>query len=131
MFVEQLLAMLVDDGLLVPATEGWQVSGDLGSVTVPPTIGALLAARLERADFDAAHDAVGAWRGRDLNAVALRAMSFNGGGEIDRVDIGRNAHRLHCEGRVTADADTKEQRGKAKQATQLFTFILCGVHCPA
>jgi class 3 adenylate cyclase len=48
LFVEQLLAMLVDDGLLVHATEGWQVSGDLGSVTVPPTIGALLAARLER-----------------------------------------------------------------------------------
>src|SRR3984957_3602227 len=48
LFVEQLLAMLVDDGLLVHETEGWQVAGDLGSVTVPPTIGALLAARLER-----------------------------------------------------------------------------------
>ena len=48
LFVEQLLAMLVDDDLLTRAEEGWQVSGELGSVTVPPTIGALLAARLER-----------------------------------------------------------------------------------
>ena len=48
LFLEQLLAMLVDDGFLVFATDGWHVSGDLGTVTVPPTIGALLAARLER-----------------------------------------------------------------------------------
>jgi hypothetical protein len=32
---------------------------------------------------------------------------------------------------MAADADTKEQRGKAKQATQFNTFILCGVQCPA
>ena len=90
-----------------------------------------LAARLQRADFDAAHDAVGARRGRDLNAVALGAVMFDGVGQIDRVGVDRHAHRLHREGRMAADANTKQQRGKAKQATQLFTFILCGVHCPA
>ena len=48
LFVEQLLAMLVDDGLLHHDANGWHLAGDLGTVTVPPTIGALLAARLER-----------------------------------------------------------------------------------
>jgi class 3 adenylate cyclase len=48
LFVEQLLAMLVDDGLLAHVDTGWEVTGDLAGVSVPPTIGALLAARLER-----------------------------------------------------------------------------------
>jgi class 3 adenylate cyclase len=48
LFVEQLLAMLVDDGLLHHGVDGWSLVGDLRSVTVPPTIGALLAARIER-----------------------------------------------------------------------------------
>lgn len=48
LFIEQLLAMLVDDGTLQQDSDGWHVTGDLDAVTVPPTIGALLAARLER-----------------------------------------------------------------------------------
>ena len=46
-----------------------------------------LGARLERADFDAPHDAVRARRGGDLNAVALRAVVLDGGGEVDRVGV--------------------------------------------
>ena len=48
LFLEHLLAMLVDDGLLVRAGSGWRVTAPLDAVTVPPTVGALLAARLER-----------------------------------------------------------------------------------
>ncbi len=48
LFVEHLLAMLVDDGVLQRGAEGWHLVADQGAVTVPPTIGALLAARLER-----------------------------------------------------------------------------------
>ena len=74
LFVEQLLAMLVDDGLLVHATEGWQVSGEVGSVTVPPTIGALLAARLER---------LSAGERQVLDAAAVVGQLFYAGAVVE------------------------------------------------
>ena len=48
LFVEETLRMLVDDGLLRRADDGWEVSGDLSTIAIPPTIHALLAARLDR-----------------------------------------------------------------------------------
>ena len=52
LFVEETLRMLVDDGLLVPQDGGWAVTGDLSSLSIPPTIHALLAARLDRLEDD-------------------------------------------------------------------------------
>ena len=52
LFVEQMLSMLIDDGLLVRQDGGWIPAGDLSSVTVPPSVAALLAARLERLTED-------------------------------------------------------------------------------
>jgi class 3 adenylate cyclase len=48
LFVEEMLAMLIDDGLLQRSNGDWVTSGDFESVAVPPTIQALLAARLDR-----------------------------------------------------------------------------------
>jgi class 3 adenylate cyclase/tetratricopeptide (TPR) repeat protein len=48
LFVEQMLGMLIDDGLLQREDSRWVPVGDLSSVAVPPTIQALLAARLDR-----------------------------------------------------------------------------------
>ena len=48
LFVEHLVAMLVEDGTLVPDRDGWLVHGDLASLAVPPTVTALIEARLER-----------------------------------------------------------------------------------
>jgi class 3 adenylate cyclase/tetratricopeptide (TPR) repeat protein len=48
LFVEEMLAMLIDEGLLVEEGGGWVPRSDLSSVAVPPTIQALLAARLDR-----------------------------------------------------------------------------------
>jgi class 3 adenylate cyclase/tetratricopeptide (TPR) repeat protein len=48
LFMEEMLAMLVDDGRLVHGAAGWQATGDLDAVGVPPTISALLAARIDR-----------------------------------------------------------------------------------
>ena len=48
LFVEQMLAMLIDDGLVRPEADGWVVTGDLSNLTVPPTIAGLLQARLDR-----------------------------------------------------------------------------------
>lgn len=49
LFVEQFLSMLIDEGSLQRDAAGrWVLGGDLDSVTVPPTIAALLTARLDR-----------------------------------------------------------------------------------
>jgi predicted ATPase/class 3 adenylate cyclase len=52
LFVEETLRMLVDDGVLQPLDGGWQLTGDLSDITIPPTIHALLAARLDRLDSE-------------------------------------------------------------------------------
>ncbi len=48
LFVEEILRMLVDDGLLQLDDGRWGAAGDLESISIPPTISALLSARLER-----------------------------------------------------------------------------------
>jgi class 3 adenylate cyclase/tetratricopeptide (TPR) repeat protein len=48
LFVEEMLGMLIDDGLLRRQNGGWIATDDLAEVAVPPTIQALLAARLDR-----------------------------------------------------------------------------------
>ena len=57
LFVEQMVSMLIDDGLLVRddggrEDAGWTPVGDLSSIAVPPSVAALLAARLERLSDD-------------------------------------------------------------------------------
>jgi class 3 adenylate cyclase/tetratricopeptide (TPR) repeat protein len=49
LFVEEMLAMLIDDGHVTRQPDGtWTAQGDVAAITVPPTIQALLAARLDR-----------------------------------------------------------------------------------
>jgi class 3 adenylate cyclase/tetratricopeptide (TPR) repeat protein len=48
LFVEEILRMLVDEGLLRRDDGRWVATGDLSSIAIPATISALLAARLER-----------------------------------------------------------------------------------
>jgi DNA-binding SARP family transcriptional activator/class 3 adenylate cyclase len=50
LFVEEMLLMLIDDGLLARDNGRWAASGDVAAVRVPLTIQALLAARLDRLD---------------------------------------------------------------------------------
>jgi predicted ATPase/class 3 adenylate cyclase/DNA-binding winged helix-turn-helix (wHTH) protein len=47
LFAEELLAMLIDDGLLRRDDGHWSVADELADLPVPPTIHALLAARIE------------------------------------------------------------------------------------
>jgi class 3 adenylate cyclase/tetratricopeptide (TPR) repeat protein len=47
LFVEQLLEMMVEEGLLRRADGVWVAAGDLSTVSMPPSIHALLTARLE------------------------------------------------------------------------------------
>ncbi len=50
LFVEEMLGILIDDGLLVRRNNHWSATADLSSVSVPPNIQALLSARLDRLD---------------------------------------------------------------------------------
>jgi class 3 adenylate cyclase/tetratricopeptide (TPR) repeat protein len=52
LFVEEMLAMLVDQGRLQRDGRHWTSSGGLGTVEAPPTIHALLAARIDRLGAD-------------------------------------------------------------------------------
>ncbi|MEO8246197.1 MAG: adenylate/guanylate cyclase domain-containing protein, partial [Chloroflexota bacterium] len=47
LFVEELLAKLIDDGFLQRVNGGWAASGDLRELAIPSSIQALLAARLD------------------------------------------------------------------------------------
>jgi len=58
LFVEQMLAMLIDDGLIREEGGRWLPTADHLEVSVPPTIASLLSARLERLAPDE-RDAVG------------------------------------------------------------------------
>ncbi len=48
LFVEEMLGMLVDRGLLVAVDGRWVVQGEIGDVAVPDSIHALISARLDR-----------------------------------------------------------------------------------
>jgi class 3 adenylate cyclase/tetratricopeptide (TPR) repeat protein len=48
LFVEQLVSMLIDTGMLRLVDGRWESRGDLSGIAIPPTIHALLAARLDQ-----------------------------------------------------------------------------------
>jgi tetratricopeptide (TPR) repeat protein len=52
LFVEQMLSLLIDDGLLRRDNGHWVPTGDLTTVAVPPNIQALIAARLDRLQYE-------------------------------------------------------------------------------
>ena len=76
LFVEEMLGMLIDDGLLRFEEGAWRAVEDLAHVTVPPTIQLLLAARLDR--LDAEERAVierGAVEGKVFHAGAVTTLT--------------------------------------------------------
>ena len=76
LFVEEMLAMLIDDGLLRLEEGAWRAVEDLADVTVPPTIHLLLAARLDR--LDAEERAVierGSVEGKVFHSGAVTSLS--------------------------------------------------------
>jgi len=83
LFVEEMLGMLIDDRRLVRDGDRWSAVGDLSAVEVPPTIQALLAARLDRLNGD--ERAViqrAAVEGKQFHLGAVR-MLLGDGQELD------------------------------------------------
>ena len=68
-------------------------------------VGAAVA--LARAHLDAPHDAVGARRGRNLDAVVGLAEELDRVGEVERLAVRRNRRRLE---RVGGDARGRERQ---------------------
>ena len=114
-FVEQLLAMLVDDGFLVFGTDGWQVSGDLGTVTVPPTIGALLAARLER---------LTAGERQVLDAAAVVGQVFYAGAVVELTALEPQAVAGHLRSLARKEMVRSERSDIPGEDGFAFTHIL-------
>ncbi len=77
LFLEEMLGMLVEEGLIVAAGDGqWLAAAELTDVRVPPTITALLAARLDQLTPDERGIAErGAVAGRSFDAEAIAALS--------------------------------------------------------
>jgi class 3 adenylate cyclase/tetratricopeptide (TPR) repeat protein len=76
LYVEEFVGMLIDDGALVAEANGWTAARDLDAIAVPPTIAALLSARLDRlepAERSVAERASVA--GRIFDQLAVVAMS--------------------------------------------------------
>jgi len=48
LFIEQILSMLMDTGVLARTEDGWRVSGSVAPIAIPPTLQSLLASRLDR-----------------------------------------------------------------------------------
>ena len=79
LFVEQMLAMLVDDGLLAERDSRWEATGDLADVAVPPTVSALLSARLDR---------LGREERRVIERAAVEGKVFHAGAVAALLDDG-------------------------------------------
>ncbi len=73
--VEEILAMLVDEGVLEAGAGGWRLDRDVHEIRIPPTIEAILAARLDRLS-DGEREVIeqAATVGRDFDAADLRAF---------------------------------------------------------
>jgi class 3 adenylate cyclase/tetratricopeptide (TPR) repeat protein len=80
LFVEQLLAMLADQGVLRSEGGRWTTSGEVTLVVVPPSIRALLGARL---------DALGDVERRLLEAAAVEGRTFHVGTVAALTDLSR------------------------------------------
>ena len=88
LFVEELMAMLVDDGDIRLTDGEWQAAGDLEHLAIPPTIQALLAARLDRLSDDergVAERASVVGRVFEPEAVAALSAAGSAGGLADQL----------------------------------------------
>jgi tetratricopeptide (TPR) repeat protein len=91
LFIEELAAMLVDEGVLVRKDGSWEATRELASLAVPASVSALLGARLDRLDAESRHL---------LERGAVEGEVFHRGAVIElspgneRQEISRGLQRL-------------------------------------
>ena len=80
LFIEEMVATLIEDGVIREGQDGWEVAGDLSSIAIPPSIEALLSARLDRLEADSRGVAErAAVVGYEFWRAALEALSPEAG----------------------------------------------------
>jgi len=88
LFVEEMLGMLVDEGRLRRVDETYELVGAAEGMAVPPTIGALLAARLERLSAGERSAAErGAVVGRIFELPAVIELAGSGSASDTRTNV--------------------------------------------
>ncbi len=91
LFVREFVGMLAHDGVLVEHPNGWRLTIDVDAITIPPTIHALLASRLERLDTgDRRILEIASVVGSDFSVGAVRALA---GGRADAIKLSLNRLR--------------------------------------
>ena len=101
LFVEEMLRMLIDDGLLVRGADGWMPVDSPEEVSVPPTISALLSARLDRLS--------GAERAL-LERAAVSGKTFHRGAILELLPAGdRSGADAHLRSLVRKELVTPER----------------------
>ncbi|MCV7300101.1 nuclear transport factor 2 family protein [Mycobacterium barrassiae] len=76
LFVRELIGMLAHDGVLVEEPHGWRLTIDVDAISIPPTIHALLASRLERLEAaDRRVLEIASVVGSDFSVGAVRALT--------------------------------------------------------
>jgi class 3 adenylate cyclase/tetratricopeptide (TPR) repeat protein len=118
LFVEQMLSMLIDDGALRREEDGsWIMLAGIGEITIPPSISALLTARLDR---------LGATERSVIERAAVIGQVFYRGAieelapEVLRVAVGPSLRALSEKELVRQD-ETSQLAG---QQTYRFLHIL-------
>ncbi|MGH2529640.1 MAG: BTAD domain-containing putative transcriptional regulator [Actinomycetota bacterium] len=86
LFIEELLAMLIDEGKLRWSKDGWVADSDLSNVPIPPTVVALLGARLDRLSI-AQHRVLelASIVGKDFAAMDLEAFGPDANAGLDDI----------------------------------------------
>lgn len=91
LFVREFVGMLAHDGVLVEHANGWRLTIDVEAITIPPTIHALLASRLERLDTgDRRILEIASVIGSDFSVGTVGALA---GGHADAIKLSLNRLR--------------------------------------
>jgi class 3 adenylate cyclase/tetratricopeptide (TPR) repeat protein len=116
LFVEEMLRMLVDDGLLRNEGDRWVPAGELDEVQVPATISALLSSRLDRL-FDPERSV--------LERAAVIGKSFHRGAIAALLpEAGRAELDAHLRSLVRKDLISPERSALPGQDAYRFRHLL-------
>jgi class 3 adenylate cyclase/tetratricopeptide (TPR) repeat protein len=84
LYAEEITGLLVDEGRLVLKDDRWTSTGDLSDLPVPPTISALLAARLDRLPaLERRVIEIASVGGQVFYPAAVRELSADGSDAVD------------------------------------------------
>jgi hypothetical protein len=115
LFVEEVIAMLIDDGVLALGAGDGPSAAEPTAIAVPPTIHALIAARLDRLDASERTVIEGASiEGKEFSRQRLEALV--GDGARDPVDVA--LHALCCAATVTAALELACANGDRRTAAR-------------